>query len=188
MKANIYSHTNLIGVSDLKVGDESMGCLYGIFLPTNYYFENIRKYVLKFCETNRPNYEVWNSLRINVQLENGYFVFAQGGITFDDLPNFPDEPLKIDVMGVDRFVIDNFFQELSPKLFFQEPWSAISIEQKIAFEDELKKEIGSKSIETSFIGFFKSKHKAHILTEFVTLHSVDFRAMMMYYLLRRIQK
>lgn len=168
MKAKIYSNTNLIGTTNLQVGDESMGCLYGVFSPTNYYFEYIQKYVWKFWETNKPNFEFWNSFRISIQLENGYFVFAQGGITFDDSPNFPDEPLKIDVTGVDRFVIDNFFHELPPKLFLQEPWSTISIEQKIAFEDELKREIGPKSIETSFFGFFKSKHKAHILTEFVT--------------------
>lgn len=157
MKANIYSNTNLIGTSELQVGDESMGCLYGVFSPTNYYFEYIQKYVWKFWETNKPNFEVWNSFRISIQLENGYFVFAQGGITFDDSPSFVDEPLKIDVVGVDKFVIDNFFHEFPPKLFLQEPWSTISIEQKIAFEDELRKEIGSKS---NKIPFFVSLNRS----------------------------
>lgn len=168
MKANIFSNTNLIGTTELQVGDESRGCLYGVFLPTNYYFEHTQKYVWKFLETNKPNFEFWNSLRINVQLENGYFVFPQGGITFDDLSNLSHESLKIDIIGVDRHVINDFFHENLSIPFLKEPWTTISIEQKITFEDELRKEIGLKSNETSFFGFFKSKHKAHILTEFVT--------------------
>ena len=41
MKAKIYSHEFLIGTTDLSVGDESMGGVFGDFLPTDFYFEKI---------------------------------------------------------------------------------------------------------------------------------------------------
>ncbi|PWK17835.1 hypothetical protein LV89_04282 [Arcicella aurantiaca] len=168
MKADVYSDTNLIGTTNLQIIDESMGCLQGVFLPTDYYFEHIQKFVRKFWKTNKPHFDIWNSLRINIQLENGYFIFAQGGVTFDDSPNFPNEPLRIDVSGVDSHVIEDFFKVLPPKPFLQEPWTTISIEQKIAFEDELRKEIGSTSNQSSFFNFFKSKKQDHILIGFTT--------------------
>ena len=139
MKAKIYSHNLLIGTSELQIGDESMGCVFGEFLPNEHYFKNVQKYVWEFWKTNKPNYEKWNSLRFNVQLENGYFVYAVGGYTFDDSPDFPDEQKRIDIAGIDRHVIEYFFQKKPTDFFVEEPWENLSIEQKISFEDELNK-------------------------------------------------
>lgn len=85
MKAKIYSHEFLIGTAELTVGDISMGCVFGNFEPTELYFEKIQKEVWAFWKTNKPNYEKWYSLKFNAQLENGVFLFPQGGYTFGDI-------------------------------------------------------------------------------------------------------
>jgi hypothetical protein len=164
VKAKIYSHNLLIGTSELQIGDESMGCVFGEFLPNEHYFKNVQKYVWEFWKTNKPNYEKWNSLRFNVQLENGYFVYAVGGYTFDDSPDFPDEQKRIDIAGIDRHVIEYFFQKKPTDFFVEEPWENLSIEQKISFEDELNKELGLKS--NSIFNFLKKKKAKHKLNGF----------------------
>ena len=42
MKAAIYSNTLLIGHVDLQAGDETMGHVYGEFVPTSGYYEYIQ--------------------------------------------------------------------------------------------------------------------------------------------------
>ena len=159
MKANIYSHTKLIGTTELKIGDESMGGLLGDFIPTNEYFKTVQKSVWEFWQTNKPDYEKWNSLRLNVQLENGLFLFPHGGYTIDDAEKLPDEPKRIDIAGVNSKVIEDFFLTGLPRPFVEAPWSALTIEQKIVFENELKKELGL-NVKSFFDIFSKqTKHK-----------------------------
>ena len=74
MKANIYSHRQLIGTTDLQVGDKSMGCVFGEFSPNDLYFNDIQKFVWEFWVTNKPDYENWHCFRVIVQLENGYYI------------------------------------------------------------------------------------------------------------------
>lgn len=163
MKAKIYSHKELIGTTELIVGDQTMGCVYGNFIPTETYFKTIQKFVWKFWATNKPNYKKWHSLRLNVQLENGYFLFPKGGYTIDDLEELPNEPKRIDITGLDRHVIEDFFLQKTPRPFLEEPWYQIDIEQKIGLENELNKEIGL--IEKSFFNYLKKSSK-HFLTDY----------------------
>lgn len=165
MRAEIFSHEKLIGTTELSLGDESMGCLYGSFSPTENYNKHVKKAIQEFWSTNKTDYAKWKSLEINVQLENGYFIFATGGFTIDDIHELPDEPKRIDIMGIDRHVIEDFFLEKEPRSFIEEPWAAISIEQKLAFEKELKIELGIYH-NKSFLDFFNSKKKRHILADF----------------------
>jgi hypothetical protein len=144
VKARIYSHSYLIGTADLMIGDQSMSCLYGDFTPTERYYSQIQKHVWAFYSDDIVDYSNWNSLRLNVCLENGYFLLPQGGITFDDSKDFPDEIKRIDIAGVDSHVINDFFLAERPKIFVEEPWNPITIGQKIRFEDELRKELGQK--------------------------------------------
>ncbi len=148
MKAKIFSHRQLIGTTVLQVGDESMGGIFGEFTPTEIYFDKVQKYVWEFWQTNKQDYHKWYSLRLNVQLENGVFLFPEGGYTIDDIKELPNEPKRIDIVGVDSKVLQDFLQTNPPRPFVEEPWNELQIEQKIAFEDELKKElgIGDKSI------------------------------------------
>jgi hypothetical protein len=81
-------------------------------------------------------------LRLNVQLENGVFLFPQGGYTIDDIKELPDEPKRIEIAGVNSKIIQDFFLTNPPKPFTEKPWNELQIEQKFAFEDELKKELG----------------------------------------------
>lgn len=148
MNATIYANKTIIGTADLHVGDASMGCVFGEFIPNDNYFNDIQKVVWEFWETNKPDYKKWHSLRFNVRLDNGYFLFPSGGYTFDDNPDSPNEPKRIDIAGISLDVL-----QLKSSLLI-EPWTSISIEQKIAFEDELVREITPAK---SPFDFFKRK-------------------------------
>jgi hypothetical protein len=159
MKAKIFSKEANIGTSELQLGDESMGALFGDFLPNANYYSSVQKQVHKFWSTSKPNHQTLLSLNINVHLENGYFLFPYGGVTFGDTVASNGEPIQIDIAGVDRHVIEDFFLQEPPKGFVEEPWESISIEQKLAFEYELKREIGiNKGTLRSILRFDKSDH------------------------------
>ncbi|MGL2993382.1 hypothetical protein [Flavobacterium sp. TSSA_36] len=164
MKAKIYSNKLFIGTTDLQIGDENMGCIFGEFVPTENYFKYIQKSVWKFWKANKPDYKKWSSLRFNVQLENGYFLYPIGGYTFEDNPDLPNEPKRIDIAGIDRDVLDFFSLQNSSNLFIEEPWEDITINQKIGFEEELSKEIGLE--EKSMFDFLKPKQEKHKLSDF----------------------
>lgn len=157
MKAKIFSHRQLIGTTDLQVGDESMGGIFGDFIPTEFYYDSIQKSVWEFWEINKPDYEKWNSLRLNVRLENGIFLFPQGGYTIDDIKELRNEPKRIDIAGIDNRIINDYFLTNPPRPFVEEPWNELQIEQKIAFEDELKKELGITG--KSFFDFLRKPIK-----------------------------
>ena len=152
MNATIYSHKTIIGTSDLQVGDESMGCVFGQFIPNDNYFKDIQKFVWEFWTNNNPDYEKWFSLRLNVQLDNGFFLFPCGGFTIDDSLNLPNNPKRIDIAGINLDIL----KFNSDKLL--KPWSLIDIGQKTSFEDELKREITQSK---SFLSFLspKDNHK-----------------------------
>lgn len=161
MTASVYSNTTLIGYTDLQVGDESMGCVFGDFIPTDNYYKFAQKSVWDLGSTTKPDYKKWHSLNINVKLENGYFLYPIGGYTFDDAEEFPDEKKRIDIAGLFRHVIEDFFQTDPPRPFVEEPWETITIEQKILFDTELQKEIKRSSL----FGIIKSTTK-HILADY----------------------
>lgn len=163
MTASVYSNTTLIGHTDLQVGDESMGCVFGDFIPTDNYYNFVQKSVWDFEEESKPDYKKWHSLNINVQLENGYFLYPIGGYTFDDAEELPHEAKRIDIAGLFPHVIEDFFQTDPPRPFVEEPWETITIEQKVLFDTELQKEI--KRTSSSFFEIIKSTSK-HILTNY----------------------
>lgn len=145
MNATIYSHKTIIGTADLQVGDGSMGCIFGQFIPNDNYFKDIQKFVWDFWRTNKPDYTKWYSLRFNAQLDNGFFLFPEGGYTFDDSPDFPNDTKRIDIAGIDLDLL-NFTKDT-----LLEPWYPIDISQKISFEDELEKEITPVKSAFSFL-------------------------------------
>lgn len=163
MRASVYSEKLLIGHTDLKVGDESMGCVYGDFIPTDNYYNVVQKSVWEFWSTNNPDYKKWHSLHLNVQLENGYFLHPIGGYTFDDEEELPNEAKRIDITGLFRHVIEDFFNTYPPRPFIEEPWETITIEEKILFETELQKEI--KRLSSKLFGLIKSTTK-HVLADY----------------------
>ena len=165
MKADVFSNELLIGTTDLKLSDESMGCIYGEFLPTQNYFDTVQQHVWKFWETNKPDYNQWNKLRLNVQLENGYFIYSIGGYTIEDIKDLQEEPKRIEIAGLYRHVIDDFFKSSKPKELVGKPWHYLSIGEKIGLENELKKELGVR-IEKSFFDIFTGKPNNHTLLDF----------------------
>lgn len=163
MKSSVYSRTMLIGHAELKAGDISMGGVYGQFIPNNNYFKYIQKKVWGFWATSTPDDKAWESLKLTVQLENGYFLHPVGGLTFDDIREMPNEPVRIDIAGLSSQIIEDFIVNDPSRPFVENPWVTLSIEQKIAFEDELQREIGKKGGLLS--GLFKPE-SSHLLTDF----------------------
>ena len=163
MRATVYSNTLIIGYTDLQVGDESMGCVFGNFIPEEDYYKFVQKSIWEFWSTNKPDYRKWHSLNINVQLENGYFLHPIGGCTFDDIEELSGEAIRIDIAGLSLQIIEDFFQPNLPVPFVEEPWMTISIEEKLLFEAELQKEIKKTSGE--YWGPVKSTTK-HVLADY----------------------
>ena len=142
-----------------------MGCVYGEFSPNQNYFVKVQQYVWRFWETNKPNYQEWSKLRLNVQLENGYFVYPIGGYTIEDIEDLQEEPKRIEIAGLYRHVIDDFFKSDKQKELVGKPWYYVPIEEKIAFENELKKELGEKVGKPIFDIFKKPNN--HVLHDFI---------------------
>lgn len=134
MWATVFSNELNIGTCDLKIGDAAMGCLYGNLVPNENY-KQVRPSILKFNSSRTPDYTVWEHLRLNVQLETGYFLLAQGGYIISDTPDFPDDPLRIDIAGVNLQTLE------LPADYFTGPWSSLSIADKLGLENELRKEV-----------------------------------------------
>jgi len=162
MNATIYSNKEAIGIADLHVGDGSIGHIYGQFLPNENYDTQVRKSVWEFHKSPVPDETTWTALLLNVQLENGYFLFASGGITIDDVHGAENEIIRIHILGIDSHVIEDYFLQDPPVVFIEEPWEPLSIGQKIAFESELKKELGIYSA----TGIEASSEEQHILNDF----------------------
>lgn len=150
MLATIFSNELIIGTCDLHVGDASMGCLYGDLVAHENY-KSIREQILTFNSSSSPDYKVWSTLRFNVQLETGYFLMAQGGFTFSDSDEFSDEPIRVDIAGVD---LDLF---RLPAGFFTGPWDTISVGSKIGLENELRKE--TEPHESFWKRLFDNEHR-----------------------------
>ena len=167
MKSNIYSNKILIGTSDLQITDESMGVVSGIFIPNENY-NSIKENVWRFHSSkSNDNYSILERLRLNTQLENGLFLNPMGGFLITDIEELPNEEIEFEIVGNFRHILeDNFITQTAKEQIF-EPWEYISIEQKVAFENEINKEIG-RTKKKSWIRLFSNpKNK---------LNDYDFKA------------
>lgn len=165
MQANIYSHTKLIGTSNLTLGDASMGCIYGKFTPNENYFKYVQPAVWEFWKSKEVNYKKWHSLKLNAQLENGLFLDPIGGYTIDDMKEINNQELRIDVAGLPYYVIENYFEKNTNTSLFTNKWTTIDIEQKIDFENQVKKNI-RKYQPTLIEKIFKPNNAKHPLVGF----------------------
>ncbi|MBL1411432.1 hypothetical protein [Sphingobacterium faecale] len=157
MKATIYAEKDIIGTTDLCVGDFIMGGLYGTLCPTDLYYDKVQSYVWNFWNQSPVDYKLWQSLNLNVQLENGLFLLARGGITIDDMIELKDEPKRIDLAGVDTRIIEDFICASPTRPFVDEPWEAITIEEKLEFEKQITSSV--KANKSMWINLFgKTKH------------------------------
>lgn len=166
--AVIYSYDKIIGSAKLEAGDLSMGGLYGYFSPNQTYFAQIQQHAQEFLYTNGQNLKEWLALRLNIQLENGLFLFPIGGITIEDSEELPETPKRIDLAGVDTKIINDFIIENPPKIFVEYPWEAISIEKKLDFEDMLYKEIYSSG---SIVDYLRS-HSTNTILKGATVSAI----------------
>jgi hypothetical protein len=143
MKAFIYSHQHFIGEANLAPGDVSMGHVYGIFESNEYYFFSIQKSVQQLNGNIKTNYNSWLSLELNIQLENGYFLHPAGGCTINDWEDCPDDPITIDIMGLDHSTITDYVNNEQSTAFMKAPWEVIDITQKLRYEKQLKEALST---------------------------------------------
>jgi hypothetical protein len=143
MKAAIYAGPHLIGHADLQPGDIAMGGVYGEFIPTAAYYQQVQQVVWEFTAAAAPDYRRWQALAFSTQLENGYFLLPAGGYEFEDDAEYPTAPKRIYLAGVAAEILEDFIQADPPRTFVEEPWEVLPIAQKLALEAELSLETGN---------------------------------------------
>ncbi|QJB31643.1 hypothetical protein HF324_09760 [Chitinophaga oryzae] len=138
MKATFYSNTKPLGTIDMKTIDQSMGVVGGRLTPNAAYFE-----LQPFFRRSKGQYnnEI-EQLTLNIQLENGCFLQPAGGFSIMDTTVFPDE-ITIEIVGSNYFMIFDTLDDGPPSTFLTAPWHPLSIETKIALEDEVRRKVRS---------------------------------------------
>lgn len=109
MKAKVFTNEILIGIVDLKIGDYSMGGLYGTFIPNDYYIKQVQQYIRNFNERDNKDYQIWDSFGFKVELANGYILEPMGGVVFEDFNEMFGESILIELAGVPCNIIDRYF-------------------------------------------------------------------------------
>lgn len=99
----------LIGTVELLPGDVSMGGVYGLFTPNEKYFTDIQPIVHECNSNRRLHISRWIGVDFRVQLPDGYRLQPAGGYTFEDFPEFPGEPIQLNIGGVDYAVLKRYF-------------------------------------------------------------------------------
>lgn len=146
MKAQVFSHEHLIGSVELGVIDAASATLAGE-LQCAPYFNQIA-HILQDINSGLPrgNNMSMDELRINVRLENGWFLFPAKGFSIRALSNdaTQNEECKFELraIGVMPHVIENFFIRTPAREWPLQPWQAPDIALKLKMEDELLREIG----------------------------------------------
>ena len=159
MKASVFSHEHLIGSVELEVVDAANDTLAGEMLCAPHYSQIA--HILQDINSGLPrgNTMSMEELRINVQLENGCFLFPAQG--FSIVESTAGEPLRevrhaeLRAVGVMPYVIENFFDRRSltqsignllgrgeTRRWLVQPWQAVDVTLKLKMEDELLCEIG----------------------------------------------
>ncbi len=135
MNAQVFFRGKYIGSTLLQVGDASMGHLYGQLKPYKDRVRIIQELMRSLNSGGDDNSKALNYLEINVQLENGYFLFAEGGITIGYIEDVEKDLIQIDIAGVDHQVIEDYLLANPPVLFVEDPWYVLNIKKKIKLEE-----------------------------------------------------
>ncbi|MBC9914019.1 hypothetical protein [Chitinophaga varians] len=110
ISANVFVGDLLIGTAELLPGDVSMGGLYGLFTPNENYFAEIQPLVHRFNNDRQRDIAEWIGIDFRVQLQDGYQLQPVGGYTFEDVPELPEEPIRLEIGGVDTAVLEKYFR------------------------------------------------------------------------------
>ena len=111
MQAQIFSKQELIGTADLQPGDISMGHICGIFTPNDYYYQHLQNWVWAFWDAALPDNKAWQKVQLSVKTDSPALTFAAEIVTIDDMFDLPDEPLQIDIAGLDTELLIQLFPE-----------------------------------------------------------------------------
>lgn len=108
MKANIYIENELIGITNFRIADESMGGIIGDFLPT----ENYEKYKNKIQSLSESKgIANVSDFNFKLELEDNLILNPEGGIGITDLKEFDE--IIIESAGNERGIIERIKKEAS---------------------------------------------------------------------------
>ncbi|HYG15043.1 MAG TPA: hypothetical protein VEC12_04755 [Bacteroidia bacterium] len=155
MLATLFSYEIILGTVELSIVDKSMGVVGGTLSPSDNYYA-FSKIFKKRSNSERP--EIVN---LNLQLQNGCFLFPSNIVVFEY--ESPSAVIEVSALGIHNLIIENFFKN-NDSIFLIEPWGVLSIKQKIALENELLTEI-KVNVFTRLANWFKKK-KSHPLNKF----------------------
>lgn len=135
-----------------KIG---MGGICGDFLPNENY-NLVRNEIQNWNELTlndhlERNWSKWYSLNFNIQFENGYFLDPTGGYEIEDYKDFPKEALRVRAAGIHSHIFEDYF--VQNKVFLDENWRKISIEEKFEFEEKYRKETSLVKKLTFFVNY-----------------------------------
>lgn len=127
MPFNIYAKGKLIGWSALESGDPPMGVASGVFHPNEAYEEIAPLFQLHFSVAAEGGKELASlqqklaELGLDVNSEDGESVQGVGGVHITDArAELPDEPLQVEVLGVDSEAYQRFFPRQAAAYFGNE--------------------------------------------------------------------
>lgn len=108
MKANIYIENEIIGTTNFRIADESMGGIIGDFLPNENY-EKYRNEIQSLTESKGiANVSDFN---FKLELKDYQILNPQGGIGITDLKDFDE--IIIESVGNEQEIIERIKKEAS---------------------------------------------------------------------------
>lgn len=156
--ALVYSRSTLIGTTQLRDYDRSMGVIGGKFIPNENY-ESVRHLIWKYNDLdNEDRFVHLEEAELNVQVKDAIFLSPVAGIEICDMEELAGdgEDLEVIVMGLYHLVIDNFLDKVEPDPWVKPPWHPLTLHEKreveARFEIELarRRKVDPGSIGVSF--------------------------------------
>lgn len=106
--AKVYSKQIAIGEAKLKVGDYTMGGLYGVFIPNEYYLQELQSKVRLLNNKEQPWQECL-ALEVSIKMPDEYTLQPLTGVMIYDIEELSDEPIEIHMAGIACDIIDSYF-------------------------------------------------------------------------------
>jgi hypothetical protein len=164
MEAKIYSHKLQIGTLKIE-GWGGQGIISGEFVPNEIYVEQVQPIIWE-----REKNNVWQPIRFNAQLENGYFLKPNGGFDFGDAEwlaeECPGEKLTLFIVACHSHILADFFDSNPPRPFAEAPWRVLTIEEKVDLEDEVLKARGTDLTKVPYADYMKARSAAKLYGDF----------------------
>ncbi len=108
MKANIYINNELIGFTNFRIADESMGGIIGDFVPNNNYGKY--KTEIQLLTENKGIANI-SDFNFKIELDNNHILNHEGGIGISDFEEFDE--IIIESAGIEQEIVERIKKEAS---------------------------------------------------------------------------